>query len=113
MVPTRTAMGPQTRNGDARMRESDFRLEIAAGRAPCLFPNFLLAGFECSTPINRHGVRIVCILKVEHQPQPLLCLQRGNPLDPVNLAFDKSGNLLVLSSAERNDDGSGRPCSRR
>ena len=24
---------------------------------------------------------------------------RDNPLDPVNLAFDKSGNLIVLSSA--------------
>jgi hypothetical protein len=26
-------------------------------------------------------------------------IERDNPLDPVNLAFDKSGNLLVLSSA--------------
>jgi Pectate lyase superfamily protein/SMP-30/Gluconolactonase/LRE-like region len=28
-----------------------------------------------------------------------LDIERDNPLDPVNLAFDKSGNLLVLSSA--------------
>lgn len=28
-----------------------------------------------------------------------LTVERDNPLDPVNLAFDKSGNLLVLSSA--------------
>jgi len=28
-----------------------------------------------------------------------LVIERDNPLDPVNLAFDKSGNLLVLSSA--------------
>ena len=28
-----------------------------------------------------------------------LAVERDNPLDPVNLAFDKSGNLLVLSSA--------------
>ncbi len=26
-------------------------------------------------------------------------MERDHPLDPVNLAFDKSGNLLVLSSA--------------
>jgi len=28
-----------------------------------------------------------------------LAIERDNPLDPVNLAFDRSGNLLVLSSA--------------
>jgi sugar lactone lactonase YvrE len=28
-----------------------------------------------------------------------LTIERDNPLDPVNLAFDKSGNLLVLSSS--------------
>ncbi len=28
-----------------------------------------------------------------------LTVERDNPLDPVNLAFDKAGNLLVLSSA--------------
>ena len=28
-----------------------------------------------------------------------LAVERDNPLDPVNLAFDKSGNLIVLSSA--------------
>ena len=28
-----------------------------------------------------------------------LTIERDNPLDPVNLAFDRSGNLLVLSSA--------------
>jgi hypothetical protein len=30
-----------------------------------------------------------------------LTIERDNPLDPVNLAFDKSGNLLVMSSAGR------------
>jgi len=29
-----------------------------------------------------------------------LTIERDNPLDPVNLAFDASGNLLVLSSAD-------------
>jgi hypothetical protein len=28
-----------------------------------------------------------------------LTIERDNPLDPVNLAFDKAGNLLVLSSS--------------
>ncbi len=28
-----------------------------------------------------------------------LTIERDNPLDPVNLAFDKSGNMIVLSSA--------------
>jgi len=32
-------------------------------------------------------------------PKEGLNIERDNPLDPVNLAFDKSGNLLVLSSA--------------
>ena len=32
-------------------------------------------------------------------PNEGLTIERDNPLDPVNLAFDKSGNLLVLSSA--------------
>jgi hypothetical protein len=32
-------------------------------------------------------------------PDEGLAVVRDNPLDPVNLAFDKSGNLLVLSSA--------------
>jgi hypothetical protein len=32
-------------------------------------------------------------------PAEGLTIERDNPLDPVNLAFDKAGNLLVLSSA--------------
>ncbi len=32
-------------------------------------------------------------------PKQGLTIVRDNPLDPVNLAFDKSGNLMVLSSA--------------
>jgi hypothetical protein len=32
-------------------------------------------------------------------PSEGLTIERDQPLDPVNLAFDKSGNLLVLSSA--------------
>jgi hypothetical protein len=32
-------------------------------------------------------------------PAQGLTIERDNPLDPVNLAFDKSGDLLVLSSA--------------
>jgi sugar lactone lactonase YvrE len=31
-------------------------------------------------------------------PSEGLTIERDNPLDPVNLAFDKSGNLLVMSS---------------
>jgi sugar lactone lactonase YvrE len=30
-----------------------------------------------------------------------LVVERDNPLDPVNIAFDKTGNMLVLSSAGR------------
>jgi hypothetical protein len=44
---------------------------------------------------------------VDHQEQRIygwsaaegLTIERDNPLDPVNLAFDKAGDLLVLSSA--------------
>ena len=32
-----------------------------------------------------------------------LTIERDNPLDPVNLAFDKSGDLLVLSSPGRRE----------
>jgi hypothetical protein len=31
-----------------------------------LFPSFILAGFECSTPINRHGQRIDQIVATHH-----------------------------------------------
>src|SRR6476469_392610 len=48
------------------MRESDLRLELEASRAPCMFPSFFHAGFECSTPINRHGVRIDPLVATEH-----------------------------------------------
>jgi beta-glucosidase/6-phospho-beta-glucosidase/beta-galactosidase len=48
------------------MRETDFRLETPACNAPALFPSFFHAGFECSTPINRHGVRIDPIVATEH-----------------------------------------------
>ena len=34
-----------------------------------------------------------------------LTIVRDNPLDPVNLAFDKSGNLIVLSSAGAGEHG--------
>ena len=34
-----------------------------------------------------------------------LTVERDNPLDPVNLAFDKSGNLLVVSSAGPREHG--------
>jgi len=34
--------------------------------APSLFPSFFLAGFECATPINRHGQRIDPLAATEH-----------------------------------------------
>jgi len=44
--------------------------------------------------VDRHNQRIYAWSEREG-----LAIERDNPLDPVNLAFDKSGNLLVLSSA--------------
>lgn len=44
--------------------------------------------------VDHHSQRIYSWSKKEG-----LAIERDNPLDPVNLAFDKSGNLLVLSSA--------------
>lgn len=44
--------------------------------------------------VDRHNQRIYSWSDREG-----LAIERDNPLDPVNLAFDKSGNLLVLSSA--------------
>ena len=44
--------------------------------------------------VDHHNQRIYAWLEKEG-----LTVVRDNPLDPVNLAFDKSGNLLVLSSA--------------
>src|SRR5947209_7908634 len=34
--------------------------------APFLFPSFFLAGFECATPINRHGQRIDPVAATGH-----------------------------------------------
>jgi sugar lactone lactonase YvrE len=44
--------------------------------------------------VDRHNQRIY-----SWSEKKGLAIERDNPLDPVNLAFDKSGNLLVLSSA--------------
>jgi hypothetical protein len=44
--------------------------------------------------IDHHSQRIYSWSENER-----LVIERDNPLDPVNLAFDSSGNLLVLSSA--------------
>ena len=44
--------------------------------------------------VDRHEQRIYGWSKAEG-----LTIERDSPLDPVNLAFDKAGNLLVLSSA--------------
>ncbi len=44
--------------------------------------------------VDRHNQRIYSWGEKEG-----LAIERDNPLDPVSLAFDKSGNLLVLSSA--------------
>ncbi|MGA2571346.1 MAG: glycosyl hydrolase family 28-related protein [Terracidiphilus sp.] len=44
--------------------------------------------------VDRHSQRIYSWSEREG-----LAIERDNPLDPVNLAFDRSGNLLVLSSA--------------
>jgi sugar lactone lactonase YvrE len=43
--------------------------------------------------VDRHEQRIY-----GWSPSEGLTIERDNPLDPVNLAFDKSGNLLVMSS---------------
>src|SRR5438093_9676832 len=48
------------------MQKSDFRLDVPVPNAPSLFPSFFLAGFECATPINRHGVRIDPTVATEH-----------------------------------------------
>src|SRR3954462_7173915 len=39
--------------------------------APSLFPSFFLAGFECATPINRHGQRIDPLAATEHDKRAL------------------------------------------
>jgi sugar lactone lactonase YvrE len=44
--------------------------------------------------VDRHQQRVFAWSEAEG-----LTVERDNPLDPVNLAFDKSGDLLVLSSA--------------
>lgn len=44
--------------------------------------------------VDRHEQRIYGWSKAEG-----LTIERDNPLDPVNLAFDKSGDLIVVSSA--------------
>ncbi len=44
--------------------------------------------------VDHHNQRIY-----SWSQQQGLAVERDNPLDPVNLAFDKSGNLLVVSSA--------------
>jgi len=44
--------------------------------------------------VDHHEQRIYCWSEAEG-----LTVERDNPLDPVNLAFDKAGNLLVLSSS--------------
>jgi len=44
--------------------------------------------------VDRHEQRIYGWSRTEG-----LTIERDNPLDPVNLAFDKAGDLLVLSSA--------------
>ncbi|MGI4756943.1 MAG: glycosyl hydrolase family 28-related protein [Janthinobacterium lividum] len=44
--------------------------------------------------VDRHEQRIY-----GWSPSEGLSIERDQPLDPVNLAFDKSGNLLVLSSS--------------
>jgi DNA-binding beta-propeller fold protein YncE len=43
--------------------------------------------------VDKHQQRIYGWSRIEG-----LTIERDNPTDPVNLAFDKSGNLLVLSS---------------
>src|SRR5712692_5599111 len=48
------------------MRESRARPGILSPPVPSLFPSFFLAGFECATPINRHGQRIDPLVATEH-----------------------------------------------
>ena len=44
--------------------------------------------------VDRHNQRIY-----SWSPAEGIEVVRDNPLDPVNLAFDKSGNLIVMSSS--------------
>jgi hypothetical protein len=48
------------------MQETRSRLRANALGAPSLFRSFFLAGFECATPINRHGQRIDPLAATEH-----------------------------------------------
>jgi hypothetical protein len=48
------------------MQETRFRRAGVTSAAPSLFPSFFLAGFECATPINRHGERIDPLAATEH-----------------------------------------------
>jgi hypothetical protein len=48
------------------MRRQPGLSDTLAPSAPCLFPSFFLAGFECATPINRHGERIDPLAATEH-----------------------------------------------
>lgn len=48
------------------MRETQAGQVTPVLAAPCLFPSFFLAGFECATPINRHGQRVDPIAATEH-----------------------------------------------
>lgn len=48
------------------MQESLTRPGAVTRGALSLFPSFFLAGFECATPINRHGQRIDTLAATEH-----------------------------------------------
>jgi hypothetical protein len=45
--------------------EGGYPVAPATG-APSLFPGFFLAGFECATPINKHGQRVDPLAATEH-----------------------------------------------
>jgi beta-glucosidase/6-phospho-beta-glucosidase/beta-galactosidase len=49
------------------MQETNTWLGTPTLDLPCLFPSFFLAGFECATPINRHGQRVDQLVATEHE----------------------------------------------
>jgi len=103
--PYENSIRDMTRHIDTREREfaaldlGDAPAPTAVGKVEKLESGFYsIAG----AAVDAHGK----LFFVDHHQQRIyswadgegLRVVRDNPLDPVNLAFDKSGNLLVLSS---------------
>ncbi|HMH64532.1 MAG TPA: glycosyl hydrolase family 28-related protein, partial [Rhizomicrobium sp.] len=102
--PAENAIRDLTHHIDTREREFavlDYPSEPVAGRAEVdkLEDGFYsISGAAVDAKgklyfVDKHRQRIYGWSRAEG-----LTIERDNPVDPVNLAFDKSGNLLVLSS---------------